>query len=86
MRQLEDHVLQLTRQLREERVKALIDLRIASGLVTEKERSKSEATMTKFSDEALGMLRQDLVKILARINVADAPATSTHARSAAYVA
>lgn len=86
IRQLEDRVLQLTRQVREERVKALIDLRIASGLTIEKERSKSEATLAKLGDEALGIMRQDLVKIFARINTADTPATSTSARSAAYVA
>ena len=84
IRQLEDRVQQLTRQLREEQVRGLIDLRVASGLIIEKERSESEATMTKLSDEALGMLRQDLVKIFARINTADTPATSS-ARSA-YVA
>ena len=84
IRQLEDRVLQLTRQLREERVRALIDLRLAIGLVTEKERSESEATMAKLSDEALGLIRQDLVKIFTRINAADTPATSTPARSAAY--
>ena len=85
IRQLEDRVLQLTRQLREERVSGLIDLHVASGLTTEKERSESEATMTKLSDDALGMMRRDLVKIFARINAADTPATSTSARSAAYV-
>ena len=84
IRQLEHSVLQLTRQLREEQVRALIDLRVASGLVTEKERSESEATMTKLNDEALGIMRHDLVKIFARINAADTPATSTSARSAAY--
>jgi len=82
--QLEDRVLQLTRQVREEQVRALIDLRVAIGLVTEKGRSESEATVTKFSDEALGIMREDLVKIFARINAADTPATSTSARSAAY--
>ena len=85
-RQLEHSVLELTRQLREERLRALIDLHVASGLITEKERSESEATMTKLSDEALGIMRRDLVKIFARINAADTPATSTSARSAAYVA
>jgi small-conductance mechanosensitive channel len=84
IRQLEDHVLQLTRQLREERVRSVIDLRLGSGLITEKERSEAEAAMTKLSDEALGLIRQDLVKVLARINAADTPATSTSARSAAY--
>ena len=84
IRQLEDRVLQLTRQLREERLGALIDLRVAIGLIAEKERSESEATMAKLSDEALGLIRQDLVKIFARINAADTPATSTSARSAAY--
>jgi len=83
-RQLEDRLLQLTRQLHEERVRTLIDLHIASGLITEKERSESEATMAKLSDEALGLIRQDLVKIFTRINAADTPATSTPARSAAY--
>lgn len=86
IRQLEDRVQQLTRQVREERVKALIDLRIASGLTTERERSESEVTMAKLSDEALGLIRQDLVKIFARINAADTPAASTSAGSAAYVA
>jgi hypothetical protein len=81
--QLEDRVLQLTRQVREERVRVLIDLRLASGLITEKERSEAEATMTKLSDEALGMIRQDLVKVLARINnatsIQDAAGRSTMA-------
>jgi len=85
-RQLEDRVQQLTRQLHEERVKTLIDLHVASGLTTEKERSESEATMTKLSNEALGIMRQDLVKIFARLNAADTPATSTSARSAPYIA
>jgi uncharacterized tellurite resistance protein B-like protein len=85
-RQLEDHVLQLTRQLHEERVKTLIDLHVASGLTTEKERSQSEETMTKLNDEALGIMRQDLIKIFSRINAADTPATSTSARSSLYIA
>ena len=84
VRQLEDRLLQLTRQLHEERVRTLIDLRVAIGLVTEKERSESEATMARLNDEALGIMRRDLVKICARINAADTPATSTSARSAAY--
>jgi hypothetical protein len=76
----------LTRQLREERVRGLIDLRVAAGLIKENERSDSEAKLPRLPDDAIEIMRRDLVKILARINPADTAAALTSAGSAAYVA
>lgn len=83
---LETTVQQLAAQLHEERLQAILDLRIAGGLVTQKERSESYDSLARLPDEALDMIRGDLVKIFSRINAANRPATSTSARSAAYVA
>jgi len=65
---LETIVQQLTAQLHEERVQVILDLRVAGGLVSQKERSKSFDSFAKLPDEALDMIRLDLVKICGRIN------------------
>jgi len=61
-------VQQLTAQLHEERVQTILDLRFAGGLVSQKERSESYDGLAKLPNEALDMLRGDLVNILARIS------------------
>jgi hypothetical protein len=68
IQRLENSVSELTRQLCEERVRALVDLCIACGLITENERSHEEAKATKLSDDAIELIRRDLVKVVARIS------------------
>jgi hypothetical protein len=67
-RQLENTISDLTRRLHEEPIRTLLDLRVAGGLVNENERSESEPKVTKLGDDALELMRQDLVKVLARIS------------------
>lgn len=68
MHVLETTVHQLTVQLHEERVQAVLDLHIASGLAMQKERSEVYDDLAQLPNEALSILRRDLVKVLARIS------------------
>jgi hypothetical protein len=72
-RQLEGRVLELTRSLREERIRNLVDLHRACGLIAERERSDEEKKIERLGDDAVELIRRDLVRILARIN---SPASS----------
>jgi len=81
---LERRVQELVNQNREERVRSLVDLRVASGLISESERNKSEAVTAKLNDESLQMIRHDLLKIFARLNAAK-PAESTAVGATSYI-
>jgi len=61
-------------------------LRFAGGFVTQKERSESYDDFTKLSDEALDMIRGDLVKICGRINNSFSQAEASAARGGVYIA
>jgi predicted negative regulator of RcsB-dependent stress response len=68
MHALETTVHHLTAQLHDAQVQTVLDLRIASGLVAQKERSESYDEIAQLPNEALRIIRGDLVKILARIS------------------
>jgi hypothetical protein len=76
----------LRRQLHDALVANILDLRVAGGLISENERSKSQVTTAKLSNEALELMRADLVKIFARINSTASPAPSTIMEGLDYVA
>jgi hypothetical protein len=85
-RQLENVINDLKRQLHDALVANILDLRVAGGLISETERSKSYGTMGKLSNEALEFMRRDLVKIFARINTTSSPAPSMTKESSDYIA
>ena len=85
-RELENLVGDLRRQLHESLVANILDLRIAGGLLNERERSKSQAATAKLSNEALEFMRRDLVKIFARINTTASPAPSMITEGPDYIA
>ncbi len=66
--QLEKHVADLSRENRELRINHIVDLRVASGLIPECERTTSQAATAKLGDEALKMIRQDLLMFFSRLN------------------
>ena len=78
IRALENQVQELEERLYAKEIECLLDLRIASGLDNEKERSKSAANLARIPADALMVMRTDLVKVLARLNsVASSPVSST---------
>ena len=85
-RALESTVNDLRRQLHNALVANILDLRIAGGLLNERERSKSQAATAKLSNEALEFMRRDLVKIFARINTTASPAPSMITEGPDYIA
>ena len=84
--QLENIINDLRRQLHDALVANILDIRVAGGLLTENERSKSQATMAKLSNEVLEFMRRDLVKIFARINTTTSPAPSMITEGPDYIA
>lgn len=85
-RELENTINDLKRQLHDALVANIIDLRVAGGLLTENERSKSQATVAKLSNEALEFIKRDLVKSLTRISAIVSPAPSMTRESRDYIA
>jgi Zn-dependent M16 (insulinase) family peptidase len=76
-RQLENQVQQLKQQLHEQEIQNILDLRVALGLLIEKERSQSAENLARIPTAALTMMRTDLVKLLAKLNsIASWPASS----------
>ena len=69
-------------------IECLLDLRIASGLDNEKERSQSAANLARIPADALTVMRTDLVKVLARLNSVNSwPASSANSsREEPYIA
>jgi hypothetical protein len=67
-RQLENTIADLRRQLHDERIGFIFDLRIAAGLASENERNESAANLARISVDALTMMRRDLVKVLAKLS------------------
>jgi hypothetical protein len=57
-------------------IEFLVDLRIASGLIIEKERTESARTLAKIPANVLRLMRQDLVKVLAKVNGATSSSAS----------
>jgi len=87
--QLEKQIQDLKEQLREQEIQSILDLRVASGILVENERSKSAERLAKMPADVLKMLRTDLVKIVARLtSVTSPPASSTESvhREAQYIA
>jgi hypothetical protein len=80
IRELENTICDLRRQLHEERVGFIFDLRMAAGLVSEKERNESPAELAKIPADGLAIMRRDLVKVLTKLsNIASSPSPSTQA-------
>ena len=73
-RQLENIINDLKRQLHDALVANILDLRVAGGLLAEAERSKSQVTMAKLSNEVLEIIRRDMLKIFSRLNTIASPA------------
>jgi hypothetical protein len=85
-RELENLVGDLRRQLHDALVANILDLRIGGGLLAEAERSKSQATMAKLSNEVLEIIRRDMLKIFSRLNAIVSPAPSMITEGPDYIA
>lgn len=85
-RQLENLIGDLRRQLHDTLVANILDLRVAGGLLTENERSKSQATMAKLSNEVLEIIRRDMLKIFSRLNTIVSPAPLMITEGPDYIA
>jgi signal recognition particle GTPase len=68
MRELEATVQELTRQLHQGRVKAIVDLRVAGGLISADQRRKSMTSSAKLNDAVLEVVRKELVEIIVHMN------------------
>ncbi len=68
--ELEERIEVLMKENRELRINQIVDLRVASGLISESERNKSQLATAKLGDEALKVIRQDLLTFLSRLNAA----------------
>jgi hypothetical protein len=64
---LEADFRDLGHQVHAHQIEDLIDLKIAVGLITEKERTQSTAVLMRIPVEALRLMRLDLLKILTRL-------------------
>ncbi len=69
-KELEKKVADLSGENRELRINQIVDLRVASDLVPECERAKWHAATAKLGDEALKLIRQDLLMFFSRLNAA----------------
>jgi hypothetical protein len=76
----------LRRQLHDALVANILDLRIGGGLLAEAERSKSQATMAKLSNEVLEIIRRDMLKIFSRLNTTTSPAPLMITEGPDYIA
>lgn len=85
-RQLENIINDLKRQLHDTLVANILDIRVAGGLLTENERSKSQGTMAKLSNEVLEIIRRDMLKIFSRLNTIVSPAPSMITEGPDYIA
>jgi len=77
IRSLENQVQELEERLYVKEIEFLVDLRIASGLIIERERSESARTLGRIPADVLRLMRQDLVKVLAKVNGATSPPASS---------
>ena len=84
--ELENLVDDLRRQLHDTLVANILDIRVAGGLLTENERSKSQGTMAKLSNEVLEIIRRDMLKIFSRLNTIVSPAPSMITEGPDYIA
>jgi len=64
---LEADFRDLGHQVHAHQIEDLIDLKIAVGLITEKERTQSTAVLMRIPVEALRLMRLDLLKVLTRL-------------------
>jgi hypothetical protein len=66
--ELEKQIQELKGQLRRQEIQNILDLRVASGLISEKERVESAETLARIPADALTIMRRDLVKVLAKLS------------------
>lgn len=87
IRFLEREVHELKQQLHTQEIQNLLDLRVASGLLTEKERNQSAVFLAGLPGDALRLMRRDLVKVLQRVNgsTLSPPSTETTRGDALYI-
>ena len=65
--QLETTVNDLRRQLRDERIRFIVDLRLAGGLMSRDQRDAAELAVRRLSDESLELVRGNLLEMLEKL-------------------
>jgi len=79
VKELEAKVADLQRQLRDERVLNVIDLRVSLGLINENARGTTFEQMQNpraWPDDILKLVREDLLKIIHRLTARDSTPTT----------